>query len=88
MTTELAVDLARDLLRLCLILCGPLLAVSFVVGLITSLLQAATQVQEGSLSFVPKILAVTVAIAAALPWIISRLAEYTSQVITTIPLRL
>ena len=88
MTTELAIDLIREVLRVCLLLCGPLLAVALVTGLVSSVLQAATQVHEHTLSFVPKLAAVVLALAVGLPWLLYRLVEYTSQLISSIPQRL
>jgi len=87
-TAELAIDLSREVLRLSLLLGGPLLAVALAVGLASSMLQTATQVHEHSLSFVPKLLAVALVLAAALPWLLTQLAEYTGQLITGIPNRL
>ena len=84
MTPELAVDLVKDLLRLCLVLCGPILAVALVIGLVSSVFQATTQIQENTLSFVPKWVAVLLATVAALPWIMSRLTEYTQQLFGSI----
>ena len=88
MTSELAVDLTREALRLGLLLGGPLLGVALVAGLISSLLQAITQVHEHTLSFVPRLAATVVAILAGLPWLLARLVEFTSQLISSIPQRL
>ena len=88
MTPELAVDLTREALRLGLLLCGPLLGVALVTGVISSLLQAITQVHEHTLSFVPRLSLTILAILAGLPWLLARLVEFTSQLISSIPQRL
>jgi len=64
----------------------PVLVVGLVVGLVISLLQAVTQIQEMTLVFVPKIIAVLVTLVAALPWIINLLVEFTRTIFTNIPL--
>jgi flagellar biosynthetic protein FliQ len=88
MTPELAMDLIRELLRLCLLLAGPLLAVALFAGLVSAVLQAVTQVHEHTLSFVPKALAVLLALVIGFPWLLARLSEYASQLIGNIPERL
>ena len=88
MGVEDAIDLTRDVLRLSLLLGGPLLAAALVAGLLSGMLQTATQVHEHTLSLVPKLAAVVLALLAAMPWLLARLVEYTDQLISTIPQRL
>ena len=88
MTAEHAIDLTRDVLRLCLLLGGPLLAAALVAGLLSGMLQTATQIHEHTLSFVPKLAAVVLALVVSLPWLLARLVEYADQLIRTIPQRL
>ena len=88
MTAEQAIDLMREVLRLCLVLGGPLLAAALVAGLLSGMLQTATQVHEHTLSFVPKLAAVVFALIVGLPWLLSRLVEYADQLISSIPQRL
>ena len=88
MTAEQAIDLVREMVRLSLILGAPLLAAAMLAGLLSSMLQTATQVHEQSLSFVPKLAAVVLASAVTLPWLVARLVEYADQLIATIPQRL
>lgn len=76
-----AVDLGRAALFLSIKLSLPLLLVGLVVGLVVSILQAATQVQEQTLSFVPKILAVVATLFILLPWFFSEMIEYTEDLI-------
>ena len=88
MSAEQAIDLTRDVLRLCLLLGGPLLGAALVAGLLSGILQTATQVHEHTLSFVPKLAAVVLALLVSLPWMLSRLVDYADQLISTIPQRL
>ena len=88
MTAEHALDLAREAIRIAILLGAPLLGVALVVGLISGLVQTATQVHEHTLSFVPKLAAVVLTLAAILPWLLARLVEYTGQLIGTISERL
>lgn len=71
-----AVDIARRAIALTLVVGTPLLLTVLIVGLIVSILQTATQVQDQTLSFVPKLLAAAVAAAIAAPWLVSRLIEF------------
>ena len=88
MTAEQAIDLVREVIRLSLMLGGPLLAAALVAALLSGMLQTATQVHEHTLSLVPKLAAVVLALAVALPWLLTRLVEFTDQLISTIPQRL
>ncbi len=77
MSPGTAVDLSREALVMALILAGPVMLIGMVVGLLISLVQAVTQLQEQTLSFVPKIVAMGVATAFFLPWLSWRMIEYT-----------
>src|SRR5438874_2476772 len=79
MTLDSATELIRHSLILTLIVSAPLLTVALIVGLITSVLQAATQVQEQSLSVIPKIAAILAAAIVLLPWMGQHLIEYARQ---------
>ena len=85
MTPDQASELTRSSLWLALQLAGPLLMVCLLVGLIISVFQAATQLTDQTLSFVPKLFAVVFASAALLPWMASRLTEYSRLLIENIP---
>jgi flagellar biosynthetic protein FliQ len=85
MSTTEAIDLGRQALVLMLVLGAPVLLVGLVVGLVVSLLQAVTQVQEQTLSFVPKILATLIAIVLLGPWMMERLIEFSRQMFGTLP---
>jgi flagellar biosynthetic protein FliQ len=78
-------DLAREALWIAVKIALPVLAVGLAVGLIISVLQAATQVQESSLSFLPKLLAIVLTLALLLPWMLSVLVEYARRLMTEFP---
>ena len=82
MTVEQAIDLLRDAMLVTLLIIGPILAIGMVVGLIISLVQAVTQIQEPTLAFVPKIFAMAIAIVFVMPWMFQRLLEYTHHLFT------
>ncbi len=74
---ELAVDLGRQALLVAVKLSLPLLLAGLLVGMFISILQAATQVQEQTLTFVPKMVAMAVALFVLMPWLLTVLVEYT-----------
>jgi flagellar biosynthetic protein FliQ len=81
----LIVDLARNMIMTALLIASPMLVVALAVGLIVSIIQAVTQIQEQTLSFVPKLVAVAVTFIVALPWIIQIMVKYTSELFRSIP---
>jgi flagellar biosynthesis protein FliQ len=83
-----AIELGRQALGLLLLIGSPVLLIGLAVGLIVGLLQALTQVQEATVAFVPKLLAMTLAISALLPWMITHWLEYATTLISDIPTRL
>ena len=85
MESQDVVDLAREAILLALVLGAPVLLVGLVVGLLVGLLQAVTQVQEQTISFVPKLVAMVFALSMTLPWVLSRMAEYSREIISNIP---
>ena len=76
MTLDGATELIRQTLVLALLISAPMLIIGVVVGVIVSLLQAITQIQEQSLSFVPKIIAMVASVVFFMPWIGHRVMEY------------
>ena len=76
------VVIANELLLTCLMLVGPSILASLVVGLAISIFQAVTSIQEQTLSFAPRILAVGVVMALTLSWSLGLAVEYTRQMIT------
>ncbi len=85
MSHVLVVDLARNMIMTALMIAAPMLVVALAVGLIVSVIQAVTQIQEQTLSFVPKLVAVAVTFIIALPWIIQIMVKYTSELFRAIP---
>ncbi|MGH7178278.1 MAG: flagellar biosynthesis protein FliQ [Tepidisphaeraceae bacterium] len=75
-----AIDLVRQTLFLAMLISAPMLLIGLVVGVIVSLLQAITQIQEQTLSFVPKIAAMIAAALLLMPWISQRLLDYATVV--------
>lgn len=85
MTQDFVVSLASEAIQTVLMLALPLLGVGLVVGLIVAVFQAATQIQEMTLSFVPKIIAVLLALLAASPWMLNKIIHFTTNLFTSIP---
>jgi flagellar biosynthetic protein FliQ len=78
MELDEATELIRHTLVLALLVSAPMLVIGLVVGIVVSLLQAVTQIQEQTLSFVPKITAMVAAAILLMPWIGHRLLEYST----------
>lgn len=85
MTAEFVISLAGEAIKLVLTLSLPLLGVGLAVGLFVAVIQATTQIQETTLSFVPKIISVLMALILAGPWMLNKLSQFTTQIITSIP---
>jgi flagellar biosynthetic protein FliQ len=85
MPHALVVDLLRNAIMLVLMIAGPMLLAASVVGLGVSVLQAVTQIQEQTISFVPKLIAVAGVFLIALPWILQVLAKYTTELFRSLP---
>ncbi len=79
---ETSIDLAREMLIIALKLAAPILAAGVVVGLIVSIFQSVTSIQDQTVTFVPKIVIMIVVAILLLPWITSRLVEYTAELLT------
>ena len=85
MTTDTVVGLMVETIKITLLISAPMLIVGLIVGVVISLLQAVTQIQEMTLVFVPKIVAVLITLVAALPWMISLLTTFTQNIFANIP---
>ena len=85
MTPETVVTVGRHALEMTLMLAAPLLLTALAVGLIVGIFQAATQINEMTLSFIPKLLAMAAVLAFTGPWMIRNLVEYTRGLIESIP---
>jgi len=86
LTPDMVRDILGDAIKTFLLAAGPVLLVSLVVGFVISLLQAVTQIQDFTLTFVPKILAVFLCLFLFLPWMASILVSFTSRIIGNIPM--
>jgi flagellar biosynthesis protein FliQ len=80
MTPELVIQLARRTFEVTLLLAAPLLIFSLVVGLIVSIFQAVTSINEATLSFAPKIVAVMVAMIIFFPWMMTYMCDFTREI--------
>lgn len=83
LTLDQATDLVRQTLILALLISAPMLVIGLIVGTIVSLLQAVTQIQEQTLTFLPKIAAMIGAAVLLMPWIAQRLLDYAVAVFST-----
>jgi len=83
MTIDSATELVRQTLILALLVSAPMLLIGLIVGILVSLLQAVTQIQEQTLTFVPKIAAMVIAAILLMPWIGNRLLEYSAAMFLT-----
>ena len=85
MTPEAVLAFGRMAMEILIAVAAPALLTALVVGLAVSLFQAVTQINESTLSFLPKLLAVLASLAVSGPWMISVLVDWIRQVITSIP---
>jgi len=87
MEAQEAINLGRDAIWVALLVGSPVLLAGMAVGLMIGLLQALTQIQEQTVAFVPKIVAMVLTLSIALPWLITQMLQYSRVLITTIPER-
>ncbi|MGH8148576.1 MAG: flagellar biosynthesis protein FliQ [Steroidobacteraceae bacterium] len=85
MTPETVMTIGQRALEITLMLSAPLLLAALLTGLIVSAFQAATQINEMTLSFIPKLVALALALVVAGPWMLRVLVSYTHDLITSIP---
>ncbi len=85
MGTDVAMQLFGQLMWNAVLISAPLLLVTLVVGLVVSLLQVVTQVQEMSLTFIPKLIAAIVVLLVLGPWMLNRLVSFSASLINAIP---
>jgi len=86
MTPEFVVNFAKDALTLTIFVAAPMLGLGLLVGLTVSVFQATTSIQEMTLTFVPKILAVLLGLLYFAPWMLDKLVTFTESVFQNIPL--
>ena len=85
MSPETVVTLVRQALEVTILVSAPLLLTALVAGLIVSVFQAATQINEMTLSFIPKLLAIFAVMVLAGPWMLSIMVDFTRRLIESIP---
>ncbi len=85
MTPEFVINLVQGALFVLIVVSAPIMGVALLVGLLVSVLQAATQINEMTLTFIPKLLAMFVVLVVAGPWMVSTLMDYTIRLFTSIP---
>lgn len=85
MTPEFVIGLAKDAVETALLLSLPMLGLGMAVGLLISIFQSVTQIQEMTLTFVPKIIAVMGGLIIFAPWMLTKLLDYTSGIMTNFP---
>jgi len=85
MTPDFVVGIARQAIQVTLIVALPILGIGLLVGIIVSLIQAATQIQEMTLTFIPKIVSIFIGLLLLLPWIMNTLMDFTMEVFNKIP---
>ncbi|KXD42791.1 flagellar biosynthesis protein FliQ [Pseudomonas aeruginosa] len=86
MTPEVALDLFREALWLTAMIVGVLVVPSLLVGLVVAMFQAATQINEQTLSFLPRLMVILLTLIVLGPWLLRQLIEYTQTLIGNIPL--
>ena len=85
MTPEMVTEIGRQAIETTLMVSAPILGLSLIVGLAVSVLQAMTQLNEATLTFVPKVLAVFAAVVLFLPWMLGVLTSFMTQLFLNIP---
>lgn len=85
MDANTVITLGRELLLLTLVLSVPVMMVGMAIGLLVSIFQAMTQIQEQTLTFVPKIIGILVAILLLLPWSLQQIVDYTVRLVREMP---
>ena len=85
MTPESVITLARNAVETTMLVSAPLLLTALLVGLIVSVFQAATQINEMTLSFIPKLAAIFVALVVAGPWMLTLLTDFMQRLYSSIP---
>jgi len=81
----LALELIQRAVQVSLISAGPLLVTALVVGIAVSVIQAVTQIQEQTLTFIPKLLLIALVFVLTLPWVLSQLVQYLAGILRSLP---
>lgn len=85
MSSDLAIQIGRDALFMVMLISAPMLGLGLLVGIIVSIFQATTQIQEQTLAFIPKIIAVFVGVLIFGPWMLGILIDYTRDLFLNLP---
>jgi flagellar biosynthetic protein FliQ len=85
MDAQTAIDLGREAIWITLLIGAPVLLAGLLIGLIIGLMQALTQIQEQTVVFVPKLVAMILVLSLALPWLIAQMVQYSTDLISGIP---
>lgn len=85
MTPESVMTLGRDAMEITLMIAAPMLLTALIIGLLVSIFQAATQINEATLSFIPKLVGVFIMLIIAGPWMLSTMVDYMRLVFTGLP---
>ena len=85
MSGQLVIDLMRHAVMTTLLVAGPVLATALIVGVVVSIGQAVTQIQEQTLTFVPKLIAAGFVMLLLLPWVMGRMVQYVVEMLQSIP---
>ncbi len=86
MTPESVMTMGRHAIEVTLMVAAPMLLIALTIGLIVSIFQAATQINEQTLSFIPKLVGIFVALVIAGPWMLTVMLDYMREMFTNIPL--
>ena len=86
MTPEVVMDIGRQAIEMTLLLSAPLLLAALLIGLVISVFQAATQINEQTLSFIPKLVGMFLVLILAGPWMLQLMVDYMRRLLESIPL--
>ncbi len=85
MTPEFVIDIARQAIETVLMVSGPMLLAALIIGLVISIFQAATQINEQTMTFIPKIVGVFVTLLIAAPWMIQKISAFLLMIFEQLP---
>lgn len=85
MSPEFVISTGRQAIEMTILIASPLLGSALVIGLLVSIFQAATQINEATLSFIPKLLGILIVLIVLGPWMLTLLSEYIIQILNNIP---
>jgi flagellar biosynthetic protein FliQ len=86
MNPEIVMNFGRHAMEVMLMISSPMLIVALIIGLVVSIFQAATQINEATLSFIPKLIGIFIALVIAGPWMLTVMIDFMREVFTNFPL--